>query len=136
MSWRTEKQSLPGHEDCETIVITYNIPAGKQEWEHPRPGHPYERLYLTTYLPNNAEGQAVCEMLKRAFEARLLFTIGKSCSTGEDNQILWNFVEHKTNLLGGPSNYGYPDPDYLGRVRLQLASKGIKDDTSPAQTKD
>jgi len=136
MSWRTEKQPLPGYEDCETIAITYNFHKGQQGWEHPRPGHPYEKLYFTAYLPNNAEGQAVCEMLERAFDARLLFTIGKSRSTGEDNQILWNFVEHKTNRLGGPSNYGYPDPDYLGRVRLQLASRGIKDDTSPAQTKD
>lgn len=72
-------------------------------WEHPRPGHPYERLYFTAYLPNNAEGQAVCEMLKRAFDARLLFTIGRSPATGEENKILWNGVEHKTNRLGGAS---------------------------------
>jgi len=131
MSWITEKQSLPGHEDCETIAITYNFLAGQQGWEHPTPGVPF-----TAYLPNNAEGQAVCEMLKREFEAGLLFTIGKSQSTGKDTQILWNSVELKTNRSGGPSDYGYPDPEYLGRVRAQLASKEIKDDTSPAQTKE
>ena len=72
-------------------------------WEHPRPGHPHQSLYFTAYLPNNAEGQAVCGMLNRAFDARLLFPIGRSPFTGEDNQIVWNGVEHKVNRLGGPS---------------------------------
>lgn len=30
MSWRSEKQPLPGHEDCETILVTYNFHAGQQ----------------------------------------------------------------------------------------------------------
>lgn len=30
MSWSTEKKALPGHEDCETIAITYDLPPGKQ----------------------------------------------------------------------------------------------------------
>lgn len=72
-------------------------------WEHPRPGRRYERLYSRAYLPNNAEGQTVLLMLKRTFDARLLFTIGKSPHTGEDNQILSNGVEHKANRSGGPS---------------------------------
>ena len=42
-------------------------------------------------------------MLKRAFDARLLFTIGRSPFTGEDNQTLWNGVELKVNRVGGPS---------------------------------
>ena len=72
-------------------------------WEHPRPGHPYGGLYFTAYLPNNAVGQAVRKILTRAFGARLLFTISRFPFTGEDNQILWNGVEHKANRLGGPS---------------------------------
>ena len=30
MSWKTEKHPLPGHEDCETIAIIYNLPQGEQ----------------------------------------------------------------------------------------------------------
>ena len=30
MSWRTEKQSLRGHDDCYTIAVTYNFPTGIQ----------------------------------------------------------------------------------------------------------
>ena len=30
MAWAAESDSLPGHEDCGTIVVSYNIPDGTQ----------------------------------------------------------------------------------------------------------
>ncbi|KAJ7374766.1 E3 ubiquitin-protein ligase dtx3l [Desmophyllum pertusum] len=78
------------------------------------------------YLPNTQEGREVLQLLRRAFDARLLFTVGTSNTTGRSNQITWNDVHHKTNLSGGPYRFGYPDPDYLRRVKEELAAKGIR----------
>ncbi|PFX11753.1 E3 ubiquitin-protein ligase DTX3L, partial [Stylophora pistillata] len=75
MAWRTEKQPLPGYPDYYSIAVTYNFPSGTQGWEHPTPGHPYHERFFTAYLPSNPEGQKICELLKRAFDARLLFRI-------------------------------------------------------------
>ncbi|CAB1459325.1 unnamed protein product [Pleuronectes platessa] len=44
----------------------------------------------------------------------------------KDNEVTWNDIHHKTSQSGGPENYGYPDPDYLSRVREELKAKGIK----------
>ena len=38
---------------------------------------------------------------------------------------VWNGIHHKTNTGGGSSNFGYPDPTYLERVKEELASKGL-----------
>ena len=70
-------------------------------WQHPAQGQPYRERYFTAYLPNNSEGQNVCQLLKRAFDAQLLFTIGKYQATGEDNQIVCNGIEHKIYRSGG-----------------------------------
>lgn len=128
MSWRTDKQSLPGNEDCYTIVVTYNFPSGIQGWQHPAQGQPYRERYFTAYLPDNSEGWKVYQLLKKAFDAQLLFTIGKCQVTGEENQIVCNGIEHKTNRSGEPPKHGYPDANYLDRVKEQLVKIGIVDD--------
>jgi len=56
----------------------------------------------------------------------LTFTVGRSVTTGLDNQIVWNGIHHKTSYTGGAANFGYPDPTYLKRVKEELAFKGIK----------
>ncbi|PFX25326.1 E3 ubiquitin-protein ligase DTX3L [Stylophora pistillata] len=71
--------------------------------EHPNSEVPYLGLFCSTYLPGNGEGQKLCELLRRAFDARLLFTIGL------DNTIMFNDVELKTSRSGGPLKCGYPD---------------------------
>jgi len=40
-------------------------------------------------------------MLRIAFNRRLTFTIGHSRTTGEDNLVAWNDINHKTNIEGG-----------------------------------
>ncbi|KAK3599399.1 hypothetical protein CHS0354_036414 [Potamilus streckersoni] len=130
MTYKTDKNlTLSGYEDAEgAIIITYDIPGGKQEDHHPRPGRMYNGLYRSAYLPNCSEGRLVLKLLQRAFDAGLIFTVGESKTTGRDNMITWNDIHHKTSIHGGSTNYGYPDPTYLQRVQEELAAKGITKD--------
>ncbi|CAH3138528.1 unnamed protein product [Porites lobata] len=90
--------------------------------QHPNPGKSYSPLYISAFLPHNSEGKEICDLLQTAFEAGLLFTIGTSPSTGEENKIIWNDIELKTSQSGGPASYGYPDSTYIDRVKAQLAA--------------
>lgn len=64
-------------------------------------------------------------MLKIAFKRRLIFTIGDSATSDEKNIVIWNNIQHKTQLFGGPQAYGYPDPNYLNKVQSELANFSI-----------
>ncbi|KAF7687485.1 E3 ubiquitin-protein ligase DTX3L [Silurus meridionalis] len=120
-----EKYPLPGYENYTTIVIHYIIPNGIQGDEHPNPGQPYKGASRLAYLPDCSEGKKVLKLLTRAFEQRLIFTVGRSSTTGISNVITWNDIHHKTSRTGGPTAYGYPDPEYLKRVQEELKVKGI-----------
>uniref|UniRef100_A0A8B9KGI9 E3 ubiquitin-protein ligase n=1 Tax=Astyanax mexicanus TaxID=7994 RepID=A0A8B9KGI9_ASTMX len=126
MSFRKQRYDLPGYDGCGTIEICYYIPDGKQTDEHPNPGQPYSGARRQAYLPSNTEGKEVLQLLQRAFDRRLIFTVGTSTFTGANNTITWNGIHHKTSMTGGPQNYGYPDPDYLKRVKKELKAKGIE----------
>ena len=119
---------LPGYEACGTIRIFYSFLKGTQAKEHPNPGCLYKGTRRTAYLPDNTEGQKVHRLLRRAFEQRLVFTIGGSRTTGREDVVTWNDIHHKTNTHGGPEKYGYPDPGYLSRALEELAAKGIRED--------
>jgi len=41
--------------------------------------------YRSAYLPDNKEGREVCDLLKIAFDRKLIFTVGRSVTTGMDN---------------------------------------------------
>ena len=71
--------------------------------DHPNPGESYSGLFCTSYLPNNPTGQEVCNLLRSAFDARLIFTIGQCPATKEKNKIVPNAIELKTNRSGGPA---------------------------------
>jgi deltex-like protein len=122
---RTTQQSLPGYEGAGSIQIIYSFPNGIQGPEHPNPGQEYYGTSRCAFLPDNAEGQKVARLLRIAFNRRLVFTIGRSLTTGWDNSVIWNDIHHKTNTHGGPTSFGYPDSTYLNRVLQELASKGI-----------
>uniref|UniRef100_A0A8C4SV12 E3 ubiquitin-protein ligase n=1 Tax=Erpetoichthys calabaricus TaxID=27687 RepID=A0A8C4SV12_ERPCA len=125
MTSRTISTSLPGF-GCNTIEINYDIPHGIQTEKHPNPGKPFSGAHRTAYLPNTIEGKEVLKLLKRAFDQRLIFTIGTSRTTGAENMVTWNDIHHKTRMDGGQSGYGYPDPEYLQRVRSELKAFGIE----------
>ncbi|XP_030065038.1 E3 ubiquitin-protein ligase DTX3L [Microcaecilia unicolor] len=125
MSDTTISTQLPGYH-CNTIIINYTFSGGTQAANHPNPGKPYYPTSRQAYLPNNKEGQEILKLLKKAFEQKLIFTVGQSRTSGSNDVITWNDIHHKTNISGGPSGYGYPDPDYLKRVREELKAKGIE----------
>ena len=83
-------------------MITYTIPSGRQTHEHPHPGKSFVGTTRVAYLPNIPEGAEVFLLLKKAFAARMIFTVGKSVTTGIDNTVVWNDIHHKTSMDGGP----------------------------------
>ncbi|KAL5471243.1 hypothetical protein EMCRGX_G029338 [Ephydatia muelleri] len=123
MSIRQYRWSLPGYEGCGTILIAYDIPDGIQGPEHPSPGARFYGTTRSAYLPDNAEGREVLALLQKAWEARMIFTVGTSVTTGTSDCVVWNNIHHKTSSSSGP--YGYPDATYLRRVKQELASRGI-----------
>ncbi|KFV90722.1 E3 ubiquitin-protein ligase DTX3L, partial [Fulmarus glacialis] len=126
MSTITKSESLPGYSNCGTIEITYNMRSGIQTSNHPNPGKHYQATSRTAYLPDNKEGREILQLLRRAFNQKLIFTVGQSRTTGAQGVITWNDIHHKTSTTGGPTNFGYPDPDYLQRVRSELKARGIE----------
>ncbi|XP_017294529.1 E3 ubiquitin-protein ligase DTX3L [Kryptolebias marmoratus] len=118
--------SLPGYDKYGTIIISYDIPSGIQKEEHPNPGQPFEGVSRKAFLPNSPEGKKILRLLERAFDQRLIFTIGQSTTSGRSNVVTWNDIHHKTSTQGGPTLFGYPDPEYLRRVREELKVKGIE----------
>ncbi|XP_062322356.1 E3 ubiquitin-protein ligase DTX3L isoform X13 [Osmerus eperlanus] len=122
----TTEEKLPGFNYCGTIIIDYRIFGGIQSERHPHPGKPFYGTTRFAYLPNNKEGQEVLRLLRKAFDQKLIFTIGTSRTTGEEGMVTWNDIHHKTNKSGGPEHFGYPDEGYLARVKEELKSKGIE----------
>ncbi|XP_045140605.1 probable E3 ubiquitin-protein ligase DTX2 [Echinops telfairi] len=122
--------SLPGHEDCGTILIVYNIPHGIQGPEHPNPGKPFTARGFPRqcYLPDSAQGRKVLELLKVAWKRRLIFTVGTSSTTGETDTVVWNEIHHKTEMDRNMTGHGYPDPNYLQNVLAELAAQGVTED--------
>ena len=94
---------LPGYENYSTIRITYQIPDGIQQKGHPNPGKPFSGTTRHAYLPDSTEGREVLQKLKKAFEAKLIFTVGTSATNGETDTVVWNDIHHKTRMHGGPS---------------------------------
>lgn len=112
MQVRTLPSDCAGFEGVGTIEIHYYIKS--------------QRYYLNrmAYLPNNEEGKEILELLKIAWDRRVSFTIGTSITTGAEDQVVWN-IHHKTNQFGGVAYFGYPDPTYFQRVRLELEANGV-----------
>ena len=87
-------------------MISYQFPSGVQGSEHPNPGQHYQGTSRTAYLPDNREGREVLRFLRRAFDARLVFTVGTSNTTGLSNQVIWNDILGALmgkELIGSPN---------------------------------
>ena len=100
MSHQILTMSLPGYEGYGTIKITYYIPGGVQGRNHPHPGRQFIGNTYYAYLPDSPEGKVVLTLLRKAFDAKLLFIVGKSALTRLDT-VIWGDIEHKTALHGG-----------------------------------
>jgi deltex-like protein len=103
MTDTAKSMRLPGFPSCGSIVIVYTFDGGVQGENHPNPGQRYTGTTRRAYLPDNAEGRKVLKLLRKAFDQKLTFTIGRSSTTGSNNVITWNDIHHKTNMHGGPT---------------------------------
>jgi len=113
MKTKKLKQSLPGYESYGTLAVTYIVNTDGYN------------LCRTGYLPNSSEGKYLVELLRIAWDRRLVFSIGTSLTSGEQDTLVWN-IHHKTSMTGGIACYGYPDDDYLGRLIDELKQYGIQ----------
>ena len=102
MSHQILRFSLPGYESYHTIKITYYIPNGTQGANHPHPGRQFSGDTRYAYLPDSPEGKEVLALLEKAFDAKLLFTVGKSATTNRDNTVVWSDIQQKSRKDGGP----------------------------------
>ncbi|NXY07934.1 DTX3L ligase, partial [Pteruthius melanotis] len=93
---------LPGYPKCGTIQIEYFMEGGIQTSSHPNPGQHYGPTHRKAYLPDNEEGRQILQLLRKAFDQKLIFTVGQSRTTGEQSAITWNDIHHKTAIEGGP----------------------------------
>ena len=103
MTHTYQHQKLPGYEAYGTIQIHYDIPSGRQGKEHPNPGHHFTGTSRIAYVPDSPEGRKVVQLLRKAFDAQLIFTIGTSHTSGATNAVVWNDIHHKTSTQGGPT---------------------------------
>ncbi|XP_028668204.1 E3 ubiquitin-protein ligase DTX4-like [Erpetoichthys calabaricus] len=131
MEYHIIPHSLPGHPDCRTIRIIYNIPPGIQGPEHPNPGKPFTARGFPRhcYLPDSEKGRKVLKLLLVAWDRRLIFTIGTSSTTGESDTVIWNEVHHKTEFGSNLTGHGFPDPNYLDNVLAELTAQGITEES-------
>ena len=116
--------SLPGFPDHSTLQIDYHFPTSVQSYDQPVPGAQLPEDCRSAYLPNCEPGQKILQLLKIAWDRRLIFTVGISLTHGVEagQRIVWNGIHHKTNISG---LYGYPDDSYFPLVLSELASLGI-----------
>ena len=132
MSWRKNSGKVPGYPDCGMIVVKYAMVDGVQADCHPRPGKPFHAKGFprTAILPDNQKGNLVLTLLIKAFQRRLIFTVGPSLSRGgEEDCVTWNGIHHKTALHDSGNGHGYPDMGYLDRVLDELKQKGVEIET-------
>uniref|UniRef100_A0A1A8SA96 RING-type E3 ubiquitin transferase n=1 Tax=Nothobranchius rachovii TaxID=451742 RepID=A0A1A8SA96_9TELE len=130
MEYHVIPHSLPGHPDCKTIRIIYNIPPGIQGPEHPNPGKPFTARGFPRhcYLPDSEKGRKVLRLLLVAWDRRLIFSVGTSSTTGESDTVIWNEVHHKTEFGSNLTGHGFPDPGHLDNVLEELRSQGITEE--------
>lgn len=96
MMWKRYEDSLPGFEGCGTVVVTFTFYDGVQSSEHPSPGEMYKGMSCIAYLPDTQEGKQILKSLRKAFDARLVFTVSRSASD-PPAQVALNGVELKTS---------------------------------------
>lgn len=106
---------------------TGSIASGIQGPEHPNPGRPYYAVGFprVCYLPDTEKGRRVLKLLSIAFERRLVFTVGRSVTTGREDVVTWNEIHHKTEPGVSNTGHGFPDFGFLDRCLAELAAQGI-----------
>ena len=95
--WKRYETSLPGFQGYGTIAVTFAFYDGIQGLEHPNPGRVYKGTSCVAYIPDTLEGKQALKLLRKSFDARLVFTVLSSAADGT-GYITLNDIELKTNI--------------------------------------
>ncbi|CAH2321526.1 E3 ubiquitin- ligase DTX4-like [Pelobates cultripes] len=127
MSYHLIPYSLPGHDDCQTIRIMYDIAPGIQGSGQPNPGMKFSTpdFPLCCYLPNTEKGREVLRHLIEAWDHRILFPIQPSRVPGVPDSVSTSRIPLKTEFGSNLTGKGFPDPQYLDSVLRQLRDWGM-----------
>ena len=73
---------------------------GVQGPEHPNPGQQFSASNFPrqAFLPDTEQGETALHGVYLAWAQRLMFTVGRSITTGQDNCVTWNDIHMKTNV--------------------------------------
>lgn len=88
---------------CNTACVLISFLTNQKN--HPNPGRSFSGAFRSAYLPDNKEGREILQLLQRAFNQKLIFTVGQSRTTGMQNVVTWNDIHHKTSRFGGPDKW-------------------------------
>ncbi|KAJ8389051.1 hypothetical protein AAFF_G00124480 [Aldrovandia affinis] len=98
-------------------IICYNIPNGIQTEAHPNPGMSFTGIHTNTFLPNTPEGIGVLQLLRRAFDQRLVFTV--AATNGAKDRVIFTDIPQSTT-------WDIFDHGFLEKVKAALRAKGIE----------
>jgi deltex len=119
-------QDCSGSPGVGSIGIYYSFPGGTQGKRMDTPGTSFAGTNRYCYYPNTPEGLQMLELLKKAFLAGLLFTVGQSVTTGQKHMVIWGGIHQKTSLQGGPARHGWPDTQRLAIMTAECKQRGIE----------
>lgn len=120
-AWVDGSISLAGYENVGAVIVEYIFTSGQTEDRKPYKAIGFPRR---AYFPDNMQGNLIVDLLKVAFKRRLVFTLGTSSTSGQENCVVWNDIHHKTSLNRNDA-HGYPDTGYLDRVIDEIKNKGV-----------
>ena len=123
-----QPQGTKGYYSCVANVYSYTRPVYFRFSFYQVQNHVANIIIMQHH---NATPQ-VLKLLKIAWERRLTFTIGTSVTTGAMDTVVWNEIHHKTESTSNYSGHGYPDPNYLDNVLMELSLQGVEDPDSAA----
>lgn len=91
----------------------------------PNPGAAYPAESREAFVPHNLDGRKLVDLLIRAWQRGMTFSIGTSVTTGRNGVVVWTGIPHKTAVRGGPP-FAYPDRHYVQECLKELKARGIR----------
>ncbi|KAG9329790.1 hypothetical protein JZ751_029587, partial [Albula glossodonta] len=85
---------------------------------HPNPGKPFTGITANAFLPATPEGKRVLQLLQRAFNQKLIFTVE---ATSEDaDRVVYTDIPHTYDPVEASTS------GFLEKVKAALRAKGIE----------
>ena len=119
------RTSCSGYDSVGTWELRIDIPDGTQGKRHQNPGLDYDGTYRIAYYPDVPEGRDAVRLIQYAFEQGFAFKIGRSVTSGNDNQTIWGGIHMKTSMDALSVNHGW-DGVTADKVLVNVYSEFIK----------